>query len=116
MKKYFTLLALFLLVSSVLVAQSQSKPQPYSFGKKGISQAIDVNVMPFTDNEALLKEDATRQNKDLPLRFGIGHAVAQTLDNSGRKDILEDGSILWRSEFVSENAIMTYLIFDKLHP
>ena len=115
MKKYFTLLALFLLVSSVLVAQSQSKPQPYSFGKKGISQAIDVNVMPFTDNEALLKEDATRQNKDLPLRFGIGHAVAQTLDNSGRKDILEDGSILWRSEFVSENAIMTYLIFDEFN-
>ena len=115
MKKYFTLLALFLLVSSVLVAQSQSKPQPYSFGKKGISQAIDVNVMPITDNEALLKEDATRQNKDLPLRFGIGHAVAQTLDNSGRKDILEDGSILWRSEFVSENAIMTYLIFDEFN-
>ena len=115
MKKYFTLLALFLLVTSVLVAQSQSKPQPYSFGKKGISQAIDVNVMPITDNEALLKEDATRQNKDLPLRFGIGHAVAQTLDNSGRKDILEDGSILWRSEFVSENAIMTYLIFDEFN-
>lgn len=115
MKKYFALLALLLLVSSVLVAQSESKPQPYSFGKKGISQAIDVNIMPFTDNETLLKEDDMRQDKSLPLRAGIGHSVAKTLDNSGRKDVLDDGSILWRAEFVSEGAFLTYLVFDRFN-
>lgn len=115
MRKYFILTVLFLLATSVLVAQSGNKPQPFSFGKKGISQAIDVNIMPNTDNEMLIKEDAERQDKSLPLRVGIGHSVAKTLDNSGRKDILDDGSILWRAKFVSENAIMTYLVFDKFN-
>ena len=63
----------------------------------------------------LIKEDAERQDKSLPFRVGIGHSVAKTLDNSGRKDILDDGSILWRAKFVSENAIMTYLVFDKFN-
>lgn len=103
------------MVTSVLVAQSETKPQPFSFDKKGISQSIDVNIMPYTDNETLIKEDAERQDKSLPFRIGIGHSVAKTLNNSGRKDILDDGSILWRSEFVSENAIMTYLVFDRFN-
>ncbi len=115
MKKYFALSALILLVTSVLIAQSGNKPQPFSFGKKGISQAVDVNIMPYTDNETLLKEDAERQDKSLPFRVGIGHSVAKTLNNSGRKDVLEDGSILWRSKFVSEGAFMTYLIFDQFN-
>ena len=115
MRKYFTLTVLFLLVASVLVAQSETKAQPFTFGKKGISQSIDVNIMPYTDNNALIKEDAMRQDKSLPLRTAIGHSVAKTLDNSGRKDILEDGSMLWRTEFVSENAVMTYLVFDKFN-
>ena len=115
MRKYFILTVLFMLATSVLVAQSGNKPQPFSFGKKGISQAIDVNIMPNTDNEMLIKEDAERQDKSLPFRVGIGHSVAKTLDNSGRKDILDDGSILWRAKFVSENAIMTYLVFDKFN-
>lgn len=103
------------MVTSVLVAQSETKPQPFSFDKKGISQSIDVNIMPYTDNETLIKEDAERQDKSLPFRIGIGHSVAKTLNNSGRKDILDDGSILWRAEFVSENAIMTYLVFDRFN-
>ena len=115
MKKFFVLTVIFLLVNSVLIAQSGTKAQPFSFGKKGISQAIDVNIMPKTDNESLLEEDAIRQDKSLPLRTSIGFSVAKTLDNSGRKDILEDGSILWRSKFVSEGAIMTYLVFDKFN-
>ena len=115
MRKYFILTVLLVLVTSVLVAQSETKPQPFSFDKKGISQSIDVNIMPYTDNETLIKEDAERQDKSLPLRVGIGHSVAKTLDNSGRKDILDDGSMLWRAEFVSENAIMTYLVFDRFN-
>lgn len=115
MRKYFILSVLFLLVTSVLVAQTENKPQPYSFGKKGISHAIDVNIMPVMDNDALIKEDEMRQDKSLPFRAGIGHSVAKTLDNSGRKDIMEDGSMLWRAEFVSENALMTYLVFDQFN-
>ena len=115
MRKYFALSVLFMLVTSVLVAQTENKPQPFSFSQKGISQAIDVNIMPQADNDALIKEDAERQDKSLPLRTAIGHSVAKALDNSGRKDILEDGSMLWRTEFVSENAVMTYLVFDKFN-
>ena len=115
MRKYFILSVLFLLVSSVLIAQSETKLQPFSFGVKGLSQTVDVSIMPATDNEALLKEDALHQDKSLPLRAGIGYSVAKTLDNSGRKDILDDGSMLWRAEFVSKGAIMTYLVFDNFN-
>ena len=115
MRKYFILSVLFLLVSSVLIAQSETKLQPFSFGVKGLSQTVDVSIMPATDNEALLKEDAMHQDKSLPLRAGIGYSVAKTLDNSGRKDILDDGSMLWRAEFVSKGAIMTYLVFDNFN-
>lgn len=115
MRKYFILSALFLLVSSVLIAQSETKSQPFSFGMKGLSQAVDVNIMPAADNDALIKEDALRQDKSLPLRAGIGFSVAKTLDNSGRKDFFDDGSMLWRAEFVSEGAIMTYLVFGNFN-
>ena len=115
MRKYFILSVLFLLVSSVLIAQSETKLQPFSFGVKGLSQTVDVSIMPAADNEALLKEDALHQDKSLPLRAGIGYSVAKTLDNSGRKDILDDGSMLWRAEFVSKGAIMTYLVFDNFN-
>lgn len=115
MKKYFILTAVFALLTSMLFAQTETGELPYSFGMKGISQSVDVQMMPATNVEKLLNEDASVQEKSRPLRMGIGYKVDKTFDNAGRKDITEDGGMLWRAKFVSEGAVMTYLVLDKLN-
>lgn len=115
MRKYFILSALFALLTSMLFAQTENGELPYSFGRKGISQSIDVVVTPQTDVEKLLREDEAVKDKARPFRSGIGYSQNKTFDNSGRKDITEDGGTLWRTKFVSEGAVMTYLIFDKFN-
>lgn len=115
MKKYFILTAVFALLTSMLFAQTETGELPYSFGTKGISQSVDVQMMPATNVEKLLNEDALVQEKSRPLRMGIGYKVDKTFDNAGRKDITEDGGMLWRAKFVSEGAVMTYLVLDKLN-
>ena len=115
MKKYFILTAVFALLTSMLFAQTETGELPYSFGTKGISQSVDVQMMPATNVEKLLNEDASVQEKSRPLRMGIGYKVDKTFDNAGRKDITEDGGTLWRAKFVSEGAVMTYLVLDKLN-
>ncbi|MBP5205850.1 MAG: T9SS type A sorting domain-containing protein [Bacteroidales bacterium] len=115
MKKYFILSAVFMLLTSMLYAQTESGELPYSFGEKGIPQSVDVQMMPATDVEKLMSEDASVQEKSRPLRMGIGYKVDKTFENSGRKDILEDGGTLWRAKFVSEGAVMTYLVVNKLN-
>lgn len=115
MKKYFILTAVFVLLTSMLFAQTETGELPYSFRTKGISQSVDVQMMPATNVEKLLSEDASVQEKSRPLRMGVGYKVDKTFDNSGRKDITEDGGMLWRAKFVSEGAVMTYLVLDKLN-
>lgn len=115
MRKFSMLLIVLAMVTSMLHAQSVNNELPYSFGMKGLSQSIDVRTMPRTDNEKLLRDDEERQDKSLPLRAGIGFAIASTLDNCGRKDVTPDGGMLWRTEYVTEDAVMTYLVFDKFN-
>jgi len=115
MRKYFILTAVFALLTSMLFAQTENGELPYSFGKKGISQSVDVITTPKTDVDKLLREDATIMEKSRPLRTGIGYSENKSFENSGRKDITEDGGTLWRAQFVSEGAVMTYLVFDKLN-
>ena len=54
MKKILTLVVVLAVVTSMLHAQEAPAELPYSFGKKGISQSVDVRTMPQTDNEKLL--------------------------------------------------------------
>ncbi|MBQ3734370.1 MAG: T9SS type A sorting domain-containing protein [Bacteroidales bacterium] len=115
MKKYLTLSVVLAVFTSMLFAQTEPASLPYSFGKKGISQSVDVQTMPYTDADKLLREDESNVEKSRPLRTSVGFSVDKTFENSGRKDILEDGSMLWRTEFVSEGAVMTYLVIDKFN-
>jgi hypothetical protein len=115
MKKILMLFVILAMATSMLHAQEAPTELPYSFGKKGISQSIDVKTMPQTDNEKLLREDALNQDKSQPLRAGVGFAVNATLDNSGRKDITPDGGMLWRTKYESKNALLTYLVFENFN-
>jgi len=115
MKKILTFFVILAMVTSMLHAQEAPAALPYSFGKKDISQSIDVKTMPQIDNEKLLSEDALNQDKSMPLRAAVGFGVNATLDNSGRKDVTPDGGMLWRTKFDSKDAIMTYLVFENFN-
>lgn len=115
MRKFFILSVVLLIVSSMSYGQTELSQLPYSFGKKSISQSVDVQKMPYTDTEKLLREDAQRTDKSLPARVGTGFTVDKTMTNSGRTDITEDGGTLWRVKFVSEGAFLTYLVFDRFN-
>ena len=115
MRKYFILTAILAVFTSMLFAQTGPAELPYSFGRKAISQNVDVQTMPVVDVEKLYREDATNVEKSRPLRTSVGFAMDKTFENSGRKDVLEDGSTLWRAKFVSEGAVMTYLVFNHFN-
>lgn len=115
MRKYFSLFVIFMLASSMLSAQTETTEIPYSFGKKGISQNVDVREMPAVDNAELLREDAQQTDKSALLRAGVGFSVNNTRNNAGRTDITEDGGTLWRAKYVSEGAFITYLVFDNFN-
>ena len=104
-----------MVLTSMLYAQTESGELPYSFGVKGLSQSVDVQMTPATDVEKLLSEDAAVQEKSRPLRVGVGYTMGKTFENSGRKDVMEDGGTLWRTKFVSEGAVFTYLVLDGLN-
>jgi len=115
MRKIITLTAIFVVFTSMLFAQTETGELPYSFGKKGISQSIDVQASPKTDVAKLIHEDELIQEKSHPLRMGVGYNMDKTFVNSGRKDVMEDGGTLWRTRFVTEGAVMTYLVIDKFN-
>ena len=104
-----------LLGISVLYAQSETTEMPYSFGKKGISQNIDVREMPMVDHAALVAEDEQVTDKSALLRVGVGFPVNLNLANSGRTDVTEDGGTLWRTRFVTKDAFLTYLVMENFN-
>lgn len=110
-----TVLVVLAVATSMLHAQEMVTELPYSFGKSNISQSVDVKVMPQTDKEKLLNEDNLKQDKFQPLRAGIGFPVAATLNNSGRKDVTADGGTLWRTQFESKDALITYVVFENFN-
>jgi hypothetical protein len=113
MKKIISLLTFFALSLSVLYAQSEQTERPYSFSQKNISQVIDVQVMPSVDLQKLEREDAEVVDKSAPLRAGVGFSVNHNLLNAGRTDVTADGGTLWRTKYVSEGSIMTYVVFEQ---
>ncbi len=114
MKK--TLLSLFCVVFSLFAtyAQNDLTTVPYSFTHNSIALNIDHVDMPAVDADKLLAEDAVTE-KGTPLRVGIVHSVDFTFENSGRTDILPDGSRLWRLAITSPDATLISVIFSKFN-
>ena len=115
MRKYFSLFFIFMLGINMLLAQTETTELPYSFSKKGISQNVDVREMPMVDQEMLASEDAQATDKSTLERTGVGFSVNLNPVNSGRTDVTEDGGTLWRTQFVSKDAIMTYLVLEQFN-
>ena len=114
MRKLFVCLSSMALFFTVLTLQAQDEMGgiPYSFSAKKLSLNIPQMNLPFVDHLALLEEDAEK-GKNSPLRIATSQLLNYTMDNSGRLDILNDGSKLWRVNIKSPNAYAIFLHFSS---
>ncbi len=115
MKKTFLLFSCIFLLAAYCSAQNNVVGTPYSFTHSNISNAIDRVDLPALDKAALLEEDAQMSKEGAPLRFGAVHHVSYNFSNSGRMDILPDGSRLWRLSLHSPEALSMAVFFSSFN-
>ena len=94
-----------------VMAQMSYGGEPQSF-KHTLSQNIPTVEIEALDVESLLAEDASIEGKSHPLRIGVTKDVMYTNYNSGRIDLLPDGSKIWRLMFHMEGATFTSMNFS----
>ncbi len=113
MKKLFllTLLMTVFLMSVTVYAQDELGGSPFSFSAKKLSMNVPQMHLPSVDHAALVAEDEIN-GKNRPLRISVHQPLYYTMENSGRLDILSDGSKLWRLNIKSPNAYAVYLLFS----
>ncbi len=95
-----------------LVHHSNAQVQPFSFDKVGLTNSIPARTFPIPDIDALLAEDEANIHKDIPYRFGFKYNPNLSIYNSGVKEIMKDGSILWRVRIKCPEAYSINLIMD----
>lgn len=93
------------------MAQMSYGGEPQSF-KLTLSENVPTIDVEALDVEALLAEDASIEGKNHPLRIGVTKDVMYTNYNSGRIDLLPDGSKIWRLKFHMEGATFTSMNFS----
>ncbi|MDQ3192155.1 MAG: trypsin-like peptidase domain-containing protein [Bacteroidota bacterium] len=117
MKKIILLITAFLGFASMLRAQISEGGTPLSFGQKIASQLnsdFPEEILPFVNVATLLAEDAVEeQYKNIPFRFAYPHQVNFTTANSGKWDVLSNGSKIWRLKITSTGAYSLNLTFDE---
>ena len=95
-------------------AQNDVTVKPYSFNHSNVSMIVDKIDLPAVDVDKLLAEDAAAE-KGTPYRVGYTHNVDYNFQNSGRTDVLDDGSRLWRLSLSSPGAIMMSVVFSQFN-
>ena len=105
----------FLLIIPFASAQVSHGGKPRSFQKSTSLKAVYPEILPYQDNDSLLKQEEKLSEKEGGFKFGEEISVDFSLDNSGVWDTLADGSRLWRLGIYSANAYSLNLIFDTFH-
>lgn len=116
MKKFLPIcMAALLCVFGIkAMAQMSYGGEPQSF-KVTVSSVVPTIEVEALDVEALLAEDASIEGKSHALRIGVTKDVMYTNTNSGRVDILPDGSKIWRLKFHMEGATFTSMNFSTFN-
>ena len=96
------------------VAQISHGGMPYSFKKSISLSQIDVELLPYHDNEALLEEEVF-PSKNEGFIFGKEIEVNYNLENSGLWETLPNGGRLWRLAIQSTGAYSLNLVFDGFY-
>ena len=116
MKKFLPIcMAALLCVFGIkAMAQMSYGGEPQSF-KVTVSSVVPTIEVEALDVETLLAEDASIEGKNHALRIGVTKDVMYTNTNSGRVDILPDGSKIWRLKFHMEGATFTSMNFSTFN-
>lgn len=115
MKKIITTLFVLCLIASTCFAQKEVVGKPYSFTHP-VSMNIEKVELPALDAQKLQMEDAINSKKDgTPMRVGVSQQLGYNFNNSGRMEILADGSRLWRLSITSPDALMLTAYFTKFN-
>lgn len=93
-------------------AQMSYGGEPYSFKHNDISLSVPTVDIEAVPAQALLEEDAARGEKGHALRIGVTKDVYYSMENSGRTDIMADGSRVWRLAFHMKDATFTSMSFS----
>ncbi len=115
MKKIILLITFAFVATFIANAQRDIVGTPYTFNHNDISLAVDRIDLPAFDKEELMAEDAIRAKEGAPMRIGAMHHVSYNFNNSGRKDILPDGSTLWRLTLHSPDAVAMAVFFSTFN-
>ena len=115
MKKIILFFTFAFVATFIANAQRDIVGTPYTFNHNDISLAVDRIDLPAFDKEELMAEDAIRTKEGAPMRIGAMHHVSYNFNNSGRKDILPDGSTLWRLTLHSPGAVAMAVFFSTFN-
>lgn len=97
------------------VSQLSDGGTPWGSKFNQLDAEVPFERMPGFDLQALRAQDeANKNNKNIPYRFGYTHFVNVSLSNTGRWTVLENGDRVWRVGIESPGAISINLAFEKL--
>ena len=110
--------ALMLLVapSSFVIAQVSQGGTPISISKDAFDWKIQIDDMESFDIPEMMAEDeANKEFKHIPYRFGKNFYRGDHLNNSGKWNTLPSGDRVWLKGYRSSGAYSLNLIFDQFY-
>ena len=115
-RKYKIAAVIFAGLFSVTFFSSQAQishgGMPHSFKKSISLSQLDVELLPYLDNNQLLENEPIPSKED-GFTFGKEITVNYNLENSGLWETLPNGDKLWRLAIQSTGAYSLNLIFDS---
>jgi V8-like Glu-specific endopeptidase len=105
-------LMIVIILAGSSLAQISLGGSPVSF-KRQLQADIPAVYQPAIDVASLLVQDSIEEEEGLPFRFGYPFDVHYTTDNSGRWEVLDDGSRVWRLKIVADGAYTINLLYSR---
>ena len=114
--KIFSFIIILLFSSSplLLFPQVSKGGQPVSFTHGNLSEIPMVSI-PVPDMGSARAEDKENENLGLPERVGIAVKAGVDVIRDGMKEILPDGTQIWRISVTCDSALALGLYFDDFH-
>ncbi len=114
--KFISFIFILLFSSSplLLLPQVSKGDQPASFSHDNLREIPMVSI-PVPDLGSARAEDKENENLGLPARVGIAVKAGVDVIRDGIKEILPDGTQVWRIAIICDSALALGLYFDDYH-
>uniref|UniRef100_UPI0025B8301F trypsin-like serine peptidase n=1 Tax=Ignavibacterium sp. TaxID=2651167 RepID=UPI0025B8301F len=107
----FSTVFIFWQIAAVAQLSEGGIPSGWSLSTEG----IPVITMPTIDKRALIEEDIYEESLGIPFRFGYPHEVSIDLLKEAKKDILSDGTVLFRLKILAPQATTINLTYSDFY-